>query len=122
MSATYKNLPGIPVTANYVLTTAQLAPILGRTSTAAGSATQATIPGQGTVSATVFDQRLNETDLQLSKNLRVNRGRVRLIVNVYNVFNARTPQTINTTYGASFMVPSALLGGRLWKFGAEVNW
>jgi hypothetical protein len=124
VSGAYKNLPGIPISANYVQTNAQLAPILGRTLAAgpAATVTEAIIPVQGTVSATQFDQRLNQTDVRLSKAVRLGRGRVQGVLDVYNVFNSRAPQGIATTFGPAFMRPSSLLGGRLWKFGAQVDW
>jgi hypothetical protein len=124
LSGAYKNLPGIPVSANYVLTNAQLAPVLGRnlSAGAAATATQAIIPLQGTVSATLFDQRLNETDVRFSKIVHVGKGRIQGMLDLYNVLNARTPQALVTTYGAAFMRPTSLLGGRLWKFGAQIDW
>jgi hypothetical protein len=124
VSAAYKNLPGIPISTSYVLTNAQLAPILGRnlSAGAAATATQMIVPFQGTVAATLFDQRLNETDLRFSKALHIGRGRLQGMLDLYNIFNSRVPQAIATTYGATFMTPSSLLGGRLWKFGAQVDW
>jgi hypothetical protein len=124
VSGAYKNLPGIPLQANYVLTNAQLAPILGRSLALgpAATATHAVIPVQGLVSATVFDERLNQVDVRFSKIVRISRGRVTGMLDVYNILNARTPQAVATTYGATFMRPTSLLGGRLWKFGAQVDW
>ena len=124
VSAAYKNLPGIPITANYILTNAALAPILGRNLAlgAAATATHAIVPAQGTVSATLFDQRLNQTDVRLSKTVKVGGAKLQGVLDLYNVMNSRVPQAINATYGASFLRPSSLLGGRLWKFGLQVNW
>ena len=121
LSASFKNLPGIPVTAANVVSTATLAPILGRNSTAAGVATHNVIPGQGLVSATVFDERLNQTDVRLMKNIKIGKGKIQAVLDLYNVMNSRVPQGIVTTYGAAFMRPTALLGGRLWKFGAQFD-
>ena len=36
---------------------------------------------------------------------------------VYNVFHARPVQFVNSTFGPSFLRPTAILGGRLFKFG-----
>ena len=41
---------------------------------------------------------------------------------VYNLLNSRVPQGNVATYGAGFLTPSSLLGGRLFKFGAQVDW
>ncbi len=122
VSASYKNLPGVPVQSNLVLTTAQVTGIVGRQSTVAGSQAHSLIPYQSGVSATVFDQRLNQTDIRLTKSLRLGRGKIDGTFDVYNLLNARTPQAVITTYGATFMRPTAILGGRLFKFGAQVDW
>ncbi len=129
VSGAYKHLPGIPVSANYVQTTAQLAPLLGRPSTAAGTVTHSVIPMQGsavpganTAAAEVFDERLNQTDIRLTKNIKVGRGKLQAVFDIYNVLNARTPQAILNTISAAYYRPTALLGGRLYKFGAQLNW
>jgi hypothetical protein len=128
VSGAYKHLPGIPVPSNLVLTTAQLVPLLGRPSTAAGTATHSLIPigsgdnntaGGGT--ATVFDERLNQVDLRVSKIFRLRGSRLQGMLDVYNVLNARTPQGIIPTYGPTFMRPTSLLGGRLLKLGVQVD-
>jgi hypothetical protein len=43
------------------------------------------------------------------------------MLDVYNVFNARTPEGNLSTYGPTFMRPTSLLGGRLWKLGLQVD-
>ncbi len=121
VSGTYKNLPGLPLQANYVLTTAQVSSILGRTSTAAGSATHALFPYQSIVSATEFDQRLNQIDMRLTKAVRIGQGKVQGMLDIYNMFNSRAPQAVNTQVGATFKQPTSLLGGRLFKFSATVD-
>jgi hypothetical protein len=128
VSGAYKHLPGIPVNSDLVLTTAQLAPLLGRPSTAPGTATQAIIPvgsgdanTAGGATGTVFDQRLNQVDLRLSKIVRLGKNRVQGMLDIYNVFNARTPQGIVTTYSSVFLRPTSLLGGRLFKFGVQFD-
>jgi hypothetical protein len=77
-----------------VLTTAQLAPILGRPSTAAGTATHAVVPigsGDGNTAGgatgTVFDERLNQVDLRLSKIIRLGANRLQGMLDIYNVFS-----------------------------------
>ena len=122
VSGSLKNLPGIPLQSNLVLTTAQITSILGRQSTVAGSQAHSLIPYQSGVSGTVFDARLNQADFRLTKAIKVGKGKIEGNFDIYNVLNARTPQAVITTYGATFMRPSAILGGRLFKFGAQVDW
>ena len=69
----------------------------------------------------MFDQRLNQLDLRLSKTFRLGSNRLQGMLDLYNLFNARTPQAIIDTYGPLFMRPFSLLGGRLWKFGVQVD-
>lgn len=128
LSGSYKHLPGIPVQSNLVLTTAQLTPLLGRASTAPGTATHAIIPigsndanTGGGATGTVFDERLNQLDLRFSKRFALGRTRVQGMVDLYNAFNARTPQGIVATYGTVWLRPTSLLGGRLWKFGLQFD-
>jgi hypothetical protein len=135
VSAAYKTLPGIPVQATQVFTNAQVAPALGRSlsscppgpaSACTATATLALIPTGGFASdgvkGTVFDLRLNQTDLRFTKAVRIGRSRAQGIFDIYNVFNSRVPQADNTTYGPGFLTPTSLLGGRLFKFGAQVDW
>ena len=126
-SASYKNLPGIPLTANQVLTTANITSLLGRPSTAAGTATHLLIPvgrtdgNAGGGSATLFDERLNQVDLRLTKSVKLGRSKIAGTFDIYNVANARTPQAIVNTYGALYQRITSTLGGRLFKFGATVD-
>jgi hypothetical protein len=128
VSASYKDLPGIPLSANQVLTTAQITSILGRPSTAAGTAAHAIISAGQTsaanagVTGTVFDERLNQTDLRFAKILRFGGKKVQGNVDLYNLFNSRVPQAIVNTYGGTWLQPASLLGGRLWKFSATIDW
>jgi hypothetical protein len=127
VSGAYKNLPGTNVTANLVSTNAQLAPLLGRNLSAgpAGTVTTALIPiasNGDSLQGTVFDQRLNQIDLRLTKAVRVGRGRVEGMLDIYNVLNNRSPQSLVTTFGPLWLRPASLLGGRLFKFGVQVDW
>jgi hypothetical protein len=129
ISAVYKNLPGIILTASNPLTSAQVAPFLGRPlAGGAASVNLALLPftggniGSGAVGGAAFDDRLNQLDLRLTKAVRIGRGRIQGILDVYNIFDARTPQADVTTYGATWTRPTSLLGGRLFKFGTQVEW
>jgi len=90
VSGTFKTLPGIIQTANLVLTNEQVAASLGRNLSSCPAAgvcsatvTVAVVPSGETTSATVsgvlFDLRLNQTDLRLTKTCRHSRGRVQAI-------------------------------------------
>ena len=40
---------------------------------------------------------------------------------MYNAFNANTVLQINPSYGAAWQRPLAVLGARLLKFGAQID-
>jgi hypothetical protein len=129
LSGTFKNLPGIPDIANLIATNAQIAPALGRSLAAcpgAGTCTATvTIPiipygtNGSTTSGTLFDGRLNETDLRVGRTFRFGKARVQAAIDLYNVFNQRVAQGINSTYGGAWLTPTSILGGRLVRFGGQ---
>ena len=131
LSGTYKNLPGVPISANYILTNAQVAPALGRDLSvcrgAVSCAQTVTVPvlpsaaNQGNLSAALFDTRLNQVDLRVTRPIRIGKARVQPTAELYNAFNSRPPQGILATYGAAWKRPLAILGGRLFKFGAQID-
>ena len=90
------------------------------------TATHALVPIQGTVSATLFDQRLNQTDLRFSKNIKVGRGKVQGILDLYNVFNASDATTLQETFdyatnGATYLRPTAIVAPRFARINVTVN-
>jgi len=143
ISGTWKDVPGLPLTAAYSVTNAQVAPFLGRNLSACAAPTGActattTIQllagaqagDDGARAAKVFDQRVREVDLRLTKSFRFGpRRRVQGIFDLYNVFNNRPPQASNGNYspapavnGGSWEQVQSLLTGRLAKFGAQIDW
>jgi hypothetical protein len=136
VSGTYKNLPGIPITATITVPDAAVAASLGRNLSACAAPTGACTQ-VASVSVvypqSVFDRRLNEVDSRLSRRFKLGKTRVNGVIELYNVFNARTPQANVSTWGtlatpvsaaapaASYLRPSAFLGGRLLKFGFQFD-
>jgi hypothetical protein len=117
LSGVFQSLPGIPITASYVASNAEVAPFLGRN--LSGGASNVTVelipPG------TLFDKRTNQLDLRVLRNFRVRGLRLQGMVDLYNAFNASSILSINTTYGTSWQNPAQLLGARLVKFGVQMN-
>jgi hypothetical protein len=131
ISGTYKNLPGIPQSATLVATNAQVAPALGRNLSAcpAAGTCNATfsIPllpignNGSTATAALYDTRINEVDTRLARTFRFGKVKVLGTADLYNVFNNRVAQAINTTYSATWLTPTSLLGGRLFKVGGQLS-
>jgi hypothetical protein len=131
VSGTFKDLPGVPTPATLNATNAQIAPSLGRSLSACPAVGTCTLTSavlllpstsyQGDAAAVRFDDRLNETDLRVTRMFKVQSGRVQASIELYNVFNERPAQGVISTYGATWLRPSLILGGRLLKFGAQID-
>jgi hypothetical protein len=125
-SAIYQNSPGIPITASYVATNAEILPSLGRNlgscrgaATCNGNATVELIPANS-----VFEPRLQQVDLRFSRIFEFGRRRVRGDLDVYNMFNASNVLNMNTTYsppGGVWQDVTQILAGRLVRFGVQVD-
>jgi hypothetical protein len=147
-SVNLQNLPGIPISAQYVATNAQVAPSLGRnlaacgqtapcTATAtnvvyggpfSGSSSPPSFSGITAVSGIqlmapfhTFEDRLNQVDARFAKTVKLGRTSVQGMFDIYNLFNASTVLFINSQYGPNWLKPSNILGGRLFKLGAQIN-
>ncbi|MBM3776810.1 MAG: TonB-dependent receptor [Acidimicrobiia bacterium] len=114
-SGTYQNLPGIPLAATLVVLSPQVAPTLGRNLASGVAILNILEPN------TIFEERLSQFDLRLTKVFSMGRARIQGMFDVYNMFNASTVLGLNTRYGASWLQPTTILGGRLFKFGAQVD-
>src|SRR5262249_31484890 len=98
VSGTFKNIPGIPQTASLVASNATVAASLGRslaacpaTGTCTATVTNQIVPfalntGSTAASAVLFDERLNEFDVRVTKAIELARWRVQPMVDLYNVF------------------------------------
>jgi hypothetical protein len=107
------------MSAGYVATNAVIAPSLGR-NLSAGTAGSATIeliePGS------LFLDYSNQLDLRLAKTFRFGSARLQGLLDLYNVLNANPVLRYNTAYGtngANWLVPQALLPGRLVRLGVQ---
>ena len=68
-----------------------------------------------------FEDRLNQVDLRFSKTFKLGRTKIQGMFDIYNLFNASTVLAINANYGPSWLRPSNILGARLFKFGAQLD-
>ena len=105
--------------ANFVATSAQIRPSLGRNLSSGGNVTiNAVEPG------TLYPGRTNQLDLRASKTLRMGTRRIQGMFDLYNVLNSNNVLRMNGAYGsngAAWGRPQAIVPGRLVKFGAQVN-
>jgi hypothetical protein len=124
IGASYQNVPGIEISANYAVLNSDVARPkaqggLGRLPGGAVSATATTtvsiIPSQ-----TQYYDRLNQLDLRLGKILRVGRTRANVSLDLYNLFNSGTISAASATY-ATWLAPSAVISPRLMKLSLTLD-
>ncbi|MDA1307572.1 MAG: TonB-dependent receptor [Acidobacteria bacterium] len=114
LSAVVVNLPGLPILANGVITSANVQG-LGRPLSGGGNVTIPMIQPQ-----TQFEERLTQVDFRLAYVIRA-MGRTRVTLDLFNMLNASTIQSRNNTYGRLWGTPTQILGGRLIKIGAQYS-
>jgi hypothetical protein len=117
LAATYQNLPGAALGANFTAGNALIQPSLGRPlSGGAANVTLALIaPG------TVFIERTNELDLRFTKLFRFSRTKTALNFDLYNVSNASTVRSRSGTFGTTWQRPTGILDARLFKISAQID-
>jgi hypothetical protein len=127
LAATFQSSPNaggaanLGLVANYVATSASIAPSLGRP-LAAGPNSTVTINvdryGRN------YNDRVNQIDFRLGRTFAVGRAKVKGIVDLYNLTNSSPVLTYNQAYGttgASWLRPQSVLVGRIVKFGAQLT-
>jgi hypothetical protein len=108
----------------YVATDAEIAPSLGRHLAACGTVTVG-CPAYQLVTlaepSTLFEDRATQIDLRFSK--RVTLGKVGILgkADLYNVLNRSAVARQNFIYGPAYGLPTEVMGGRLFKFGAQLD-
>ena len=123
LSATFQNIPGIPVTASYVATNAEIVGSLGRNlGQCRGSATcNGTLTVELIEPNTMFEDRLTQLDIRLTRIFKLTRARLQANLDVSNLLNGNSVLGLNSRYGPSWLQPTAILGGRIFKFGFQLD-
>lgn len=123
-SAIYQNSPGIPITANLVVSNAVVSQSLGRNLSACGA--QAVCNANVTVplipNQSLFESRLQQLDLRFSRVFQMGgTRRLRANLDIYNVLNAGDVLATNTTHGNAWKDATQILNGRLLRIGAQFD-
>jgi hypothetical protein len=121
VSGTFQSLPNDPISATYTALNSEVAGSLGRNLSAGPNATVTVniIPP-----GTVYNPRINQLDLRLTREWRFGHTRLRPNLDVYNVTNSDVPLTWLNTYGrtgATWLKPNQVIGGTLLKIGAQFD-
>ena len=117
-SAALQNVPGAPITATYVATSAQIRSSLGRNlaSGANGTASLPIIqPG------TQYEHRQTQLDVRVSKRFTMGRYRILGSLDVFNILNLAGIDAVNTNYGPTWLRPTRIQGTRYLKFSAQLD-
>ncbi len=104
------------MTANYVVSNAQIQPSLGRP--LSGGAANATInivePG------TMYGERLNQLDLRFARSCGSARRATSINFDLYNSLNGNAVTSQNNNY-AAWQVPLSILDARLFKISVQFD-
>jgi hypothetical protein len=107
----------LSVEANWAVPNAQVVPTLGRN--LAGGARSVTVPLVAPY--TLFEPRLNQLDLRLTKNVQVGGARLQANVDLYNALNANPVVGTTVTYGPRWQQPTQILEGRLIQLSGQLT-
>lgn len=107
--------------ANWSMTSAVANPMIGRNWTGVGSR----IVGLMWEGQDYGKHNLNQLDFKLAKRFTVNRVRLRVDFDLYNVFNSSWPYTVSNTYTpgvtSAWQRPTNVLQHRFFKFGGHIS-
>ena len=126
-SALYFDKPGIPIVASRAYTNAEIRSSLGRDlGQCRGAATcNANVVVNMVPEGTQFEKRLRQMDIRFSRSFQVGKVRLRGNGDLYNLFNASNVLNMTTRYagptGGQWLRPLQILGGRMFKVGAQVD-
>jgi hypothetical protein len=125
-SAIFQNSPGIPITASYVITNAQVREQLGRNLAACPSqltaTCNATVRTELVPPNTMFEARLTQLDMRVSRLFRLGgTTRVRGSLDVYNVFNENSVLAMTPVYGPRWQNAAQILSARLLRVSAQID-
>jgi hypothetical protein len=112
VGASYQNIPGLELQANYAVPNSQIQAQLGHLpagAVATGQTTVSLIPPEST-----YYDRINQMDLRLGKLLRYQRYRANLSLDLYNLFNQSTVTAAAFTY-QNWLAPTNVIPPRLIK-------
>jgi hypothetical protein len=113
VAATFTSSPGVPLQANYNVTSAVAAQSLGRP--LSGNVTSVEVnllrPGE------MRSPRVNILDFRFGKILRYGNTRANIALDVYNILNLDTVLSQNFTFvpGGQWLVPTEVLSARTAK-------
>ena len=117
-SATLQSVPGIPISASYSATLAEIRPTLVRP--LSGSRTSVIIDNLFQPQ-TQFEGRINQVDVRLTRTIKAGRLQLNPRFDIYNLLNSSAVLSTNTRFGPTWLQPAQILDARLIKFEIQVQ-
>ncbi len=118
-SGALQSVPGPEIsTTTYVATSSEVKPTLGR-NLASGASGTVTLPLMQ--AGTVFGDAFSKLDVRLSKIFRVSRTRFTGSLDILNVLNGAGIAQVTTRYGPNWLKPTQIVGARLFRLSARVD-
>jgi hypothetical protein len=117
VTATFQNIPGQEILADYNAPNAVVAPLLGRN--LSGNAANKTLALVSPMS--LYGGRLNQIDVRVAKILRFGRARTQVTVDVFNALNSNAILQQNNTFGPRWQTPTSIHEARLVKLSAQLD-
>ena len=118
VSAVFQNLPGLAQEAIRTYTNAEVLPFLGR-NLATGPNGTIQVPVVGP--ETLFEDRLTQVDVRLSKTFEFGDWHIKGNLDIYNAFNEIAVTQLSTTFGPNWLSPQRVMFARLIKLGGEIS-
>ena len=120
VAATFRSDQGSQLAANYTVSSAAVAPSLGRplSNNAPNVTVNVIEPGD------FRGDRINNVDLRLAKVLRFGRTRTNVGIDIYNLFDAAPVLTYTQTYSpttTTWLRPNSVLAARFMKFSVNFD-
>ena len=116
LAGTLQSIPGPERGAIVTYTSADIAASLGRPLSGAG-----TIDINVVEPGTEYGSRLNQIDIRLSKVFDFGGSRFQIMFDVYNLLNENSVTEEDLNYGPNYLMPTAIMPGRLAKFAFQYN-
>ena len=116
LSGVYQSIPPDSFQPTLNVTNAMALPSLGRTITAGSIANVPVVAPY-----TFFTDRVNQVDLRVTKTIQIEKYRIELMVDGYNVFNASPVTGRNNAIGAGFYTPTSVLQSAFLKVGGRFS-
>ena len=113
LSGVYQSIPPASFQPTYAVTSTSPGNTLGRPQVTATNTVPVVAP------YTQFTDRVNQVDLRVTKTVQVEKFRIELMADFYNVFNTSPVLTRNAAIGPVFYTPTSILQSAYLKIGAR---